>query len=121
MASGKKDINFLLQLLDEWIAGLDDSDVREECRKSGRDFFDFMTSRGVHPGWCVKLVRDVYGFHPRELWRKGDLVNLRQAIFSYDATEIVARGNESDEKSSGDRRRNAQRSANQAFRGEDRI
>lgn len=82
-------INEVLTLIDYWMATLENSQLSEQCRIAGRDFFSFMQSRGVYAGWCVYLIRTATGYHPQQLWMIEDAEMLRSAIINYESIQGV--------------------------------
>lgn len=86
-----EEISYILSLIDQWVNQLEQHKLNEQCRKSGASFFDFMTSRGVNPGYLAKLVIDVTGYNPRQLWTIQDAALLREAIARYEGAEALAR------------------------------
>lgn len=85
------DINEALALIDEWVQELEEDQLNEQCRQSGRSFFQFMQSRGVNAAYMARLIIDVTGYNPAQLWRVEDAALLRDAIFRYEGSEAVTR------------------------------
>ena len=73
----------ILQQIEGVISRYSDDELSEKCRQAGKDFFLFMESQGVNPGWCQKLIVDTLGIHPMKLWRSKDIALLREAIYAY--------------------------------------
>lgn len=90
------EISIVLGLIDEWTQALDDEDLNEQCRQSGRDFFQFMKSRGINAALMAKLIIDATGYNPARLWRIEDAGLLRDAIFRYEGSIAVTRIDEKD-------------------------
>lgn len=86
-----KEINEILALIDSWVREIEESQLSEQCRKSGRSFFDFMTSQGLHPGYLATLITNATGYNPRTLWTVQDAQLLREAIAKYEGAETLAR------------------------------
>lgn len=87
----KRDIGIVLQLIEEWTVQLSETSLNEQCRKSGADFFSYMTAHGVSAAYLAKLITDATGCNPRQLWTIQDAVLLRDAIFRYEASVAVAK------------------------------
>lgn len=84
--SNVSDINNVLYQIESVISGYSDEDLSEYCRKSGKDFFEFMQSKGVHPGWCYKLIVEQFNIPPQRLHTSSDFALLREAIYAYENT-----------------------------------
>ena len=82
MNQNQRILNVLLQI-EQVVSRYSDRELSEQCRQAGKDFFAFMQSQGVHPGWCQKLIVDTMGIHPMQLWRTSDMKLLRKAIYAY--------------------------------------
>jgi hypothetical protein len=82
MSQNQKILAVLLQI-EQVVSRYSDDELSEKCREAGKDFFAFMQSQGVHPGWCQKLIVDTLGIHPMKLWRIRDIKLLRKAIYAY--------------------------------------
>lgn len=95
----QQDINIVLQLIEDWTAQLSEASLNEQCRKSGADFFAFMTARGVSAGYLARMITEATGYNPRQLWTIEDAATLRDAIFRYEAS-IAATGSDDDPKNS---------------------
>ena len=91
------EINIVLGLIDDWTQALEAQDLNEQCRQSGRDFFQFMKSRGVNAALMARLIIDATGYNPAQLWRIEDAQLLRDAIFRYEGSIAVTRIDEKDE------------------------
>jgi hypothetical protein len=75
-----------LQLIDEWLEQLEDGDLPDACRSSGRDFFSFFTARGVDPAQLSRLVKLATGYDPETLPSAAGSATLRLAIASYESS-----------------------------------
>jgi hypothetical protein len=93
---GISEINQTLALIEEWVEALSDDQVSEQCRQSGRDFFQFMQSRGVNVALLAKLIIEATGYNPARLYTVEDAGLLRDAIFRYEGAIAVTRIDERD-------------------------
>jgi len=90
------EINRILALVEEWTESLRRDQLNEQCRVSGRDFFEFMQSRGINAALMAKLIIQATGYNPAQLWRVEDAQLLRDAIFRYEGAQAVTRIEEKD-------------------------
>ena len=90
------EINQVLVLIDQWVAELEEPRLNEQCRESGRNFFDFMQARGVYAGFMAKKIIEATGYNPAQLWRVEDADVLRDAIFRYEGSMAVTEIEERD-------------------------
>ena len=51
-------ISTVLQLIEEWVAQLSETSLNEQCRKSGMDFFSYMTAHGTSAAYLAKLITE---------------------------------------------------------------
>ena len=72
-------IHEALMLIDEWVDSLEDDELPEKCREAGNDFFSFLQHRGFNPDIFVRVVREVTGQTPQNLWRNEDAQRERRA------------------------------------------
>lgn len=84
----------LLLLIDEWVAQLNEGELSDACRRSGRDFFSYMQSRGVYAGWMVKIIQQCTGYLPMKLHTVQDAVLLRDAISRYEYSQAIAQNSD---------------------------
>lgn len=91
------EINQVLTLIDEWVQALEDGHLNEQCRTSGRDFFTYMKGRGVNAGKLARMITQVTGYNPAQLWKIDDAALLRDAIFRYESTQAVTDINQDDQ------------------------
>lgn len=96
----QQDIGIVLKLIEEWAVQLSETSLNEQCRKSGMDFFTYMTAHGASAAYLAKLITEATGYNPRQLWTVQDADVLRDAIFRYEASVAVA-------KNSGNARQSA--------------
>ena len=80
-------IHEALMLIDEWVDSLEDDELPEKCREAGNDFFSFLQRRGFNPDIFVRVVREVTGQTPQNLWRNEDAQTLRHYIRAYHGEE----------------------------------
>jgi hypothetical protein len=92
------EISTVLQMIEEWIAQLPEAKLGEQCRRSGIDFFSYMTGRGVDAGYLAKLITDSTGYNPRQLWTVQDADLLKDAIFRYEGSVEAAKQGDDPEK-----------------------
>lgn len=90
------EINQVLSLIDDWVQELGETALSDECRQSGRGFFQFMQSRGVNAALMAKLIIEATGHNPAQLWRIEDAETLRDAIFRYEGSMAVTQVEERD-------------------------
>lgn len=81
----QQEINYVLDLIDQWVAELQESRLNDQCRESGISFFEYMTQHGVNATRIEQAIIQTTGYHPSRLWTVDDAVMLRDAIFSYEA------------------------------------
>ncbi|MBD2261051.1 hypothetical protein [Pseudanabaena sp. FACHB-2040] len=105
MSNTNTEINQALAVIEEWITKLEKSRLSEVCRVEGRDFFQFMESRGVARAFMAKLIIQVTGQSPATLYRVEDAELLKDAIFRY-AGSVVTTQIEEKHGISGTARRN---------------
>lgn len=84
-------IALILALIDEWATQIERHDLNDQCRRSGRSFFDYMGRQGVDRGYMATLIQRATGYNPRQLWTVDDAWLLRSAIARYEAAESLAR------------------------------
>ena len=84
--SSLAEINIVLHQIESAISSYSDEELSEYCRKSGKDFFEFMASKVVHPGWCYKLIVEQFNIPPQRLHTSDDFAMLRQALYAYENT-----------------------------------
>ena len=84
-------LHVVLKLIEDWVAQLGELSLNEQCRKSGMDFFSYMTAAGVNAGYLAQLITTSTGYNPRQLWTAQDAELLRTAIFNYEASVEVAK------------------------------
>lgn len=94
----KQEISSVLQIISEWVIELPDTRLSEQCRRSGMDFFSYMTSRGVNAGYLAQLITEATGYNPRQLWTAQDADLLRDAIFRYEGSIEAAKRGDDPEK-----------------------
>jgi len=87
----QQDISTVLQLIEEWVAQLSETSLNEQCRKSGMDFFSYMTAHGTSAAYLAKLITEATGYNPRQLWTVQDADLLKSSIFRYEAAIAVAK------------------------------
>ena len=90
----QQEISTVLQMIQDWVDQLADDSLSEQCRKSGADFFSYMTQRGVQAGYLAKLITEATGYNPRQLWTVQDAELLRDAIFRYEGSIAAAQRGE---------------------------
>jgi len=92
----EQNISILLQLIDEWLESREDSQLSEDCRKSGQDFFSYMKSRGVYQGWMATVIQKATGYSPRKLWQEAEAPILRNSISRYEYSITIAKHTDQD-------------------------
>ncbi len=95
-------ISEALSLIDEWLGQLEEEELPGACDSSGRDFFRFMTARGVDPVQLSSLVKQATGYSPAELPSAADVATLRMAIANYEGSCAHVRHDPSGEGSTAE-------------------
>ncbi|WP_413167882.1 hypothetical protein ACL6C3_14375 [Capilliphycus salinus ALCB114379] len=79
------DFSQILMMIDEWVKSLEDYQLNQQCRQSGKSFFDFLKTKGCRADILAKIIMDATGYNPAQLWRIEDAQKLKSAIFSYES------------------------------------
>lgn len=91
MSGVNAEISQTLAVIEEWIDRLESSRLSDACRVEGRDFFQFMESRGLTRAFLTKLITQATGYNPAALYRVEDAKLLREAIFRYAGSVATTR------------------------------
>jgi len=95
----QQEITSVLEMIDAWVAEINEDQLNEQCRKSGMDFFSYMTGAGVNAAYLARLITEATGYNPRQLWTTQDAEQLRDAIFRYEGSIAAAQRGEDPKQS----------------------
>lgn len=77
----------IIILIDEWVEQLEDWELNDKCRTSGKSFFDFLKRRNLNVSVVAKIIQDCTGYNPRQLCTVKDADLLRHAIRAYESEQ----------------------------------